>query len=261
MDQHQVIIVIPIYRAELLAYEAAALSHNLEVLSRYQATFVVPRDLDTSALRAQYPGVGEIRVSSSWLGTTRGIAGYNDMTLSAEFYSLFADYEYMLICHVDAWVFRDELDLWCRRGYDHVAAPWPMRPRYGRFPLRQYLKLKLWLKPRRKIIHCQMFNRIGNGGFSLRRVSAFRDACVKYASEIDYFNRQTHVLYNEDLFWALVPQEITTPTVAQALTFSYDLKPALCHELNHYELPMACHGFNKPERRDFWKNKIPISWD
>ena len=86
--------------------------------------------------------------------------GYNEMMMSEKFYELFSDYEYILICHVDAWLFRNELVEWCRKGYDHVAAPWPMRPRYGRFPLKQYLKLKLWLKPKRKIIHCQMLERL-----------------------------------------------------------------------------------------------------
>ena len=131
--------------------------------------------------------MGEVEVSPQWLGTARGIAGYNEMMMSADFYSLFNDYEYIIICHVDAWVFRDELDDWCRRGYDHVAAPWPTRKRYTRFPLKQYLWLKLRLKPAHKILHCQMFGRIGNGGFSLRRVSVFRDACLKYADEIARF--------------------------------------------------------------------------
>ncbi|WP_314382258.1 DUF5672 family protein [Segatella buccae] len=257
MAHKNVLIIIPVYRPELKSYEAAALANNLEKLAGYPAVFLKPAGLDLGALRIQYPQVGEAEVSPQWLGTARGIAGYNEMMMSADFYSLFNDYEYILICHVDAWVFRDELDDWCRRGYDHVAAPWPTRKRYTRFPLKQYLWLKLRLKPAHKILHCQMFGRIGNGGFSLRRVSVFRDACLKYADEIARFNAQEHVLYNEDLFWALIPQELRLPTVPEALKFSFDLKPRLCYEQNGRQLPMACHGFNKPMRADFWRQFLP----
>lgn len=255
---NSVIIVIPVYQAALKPEEAAALANNLDKLGSYPAVFLKPEGLDISALRRQFPQVDEMSVSGEWLGTRRGIAGYNEMMMSADFYGLFSRYEYMLICHVDAWVFRDELNHFCQLGYDHVAAPWPMRPRYGRFPLKQYLQLKLWLKPARRVLHCQMFGRIGNGGFSLRRVSAFREACLRYADEIRFFNAQQHVLYNEDLFWALVPKELRVPPVAEALTFSFDLKPQLCFNLNGERLPMACHGFNKPMRTAFWRLFIPV---
>ena len=79
-------------------------------------------------------------VSDEWLGRKNGIAGYNRMMLSAGFYELFRDYEYLLICHTDAWIFRDELADWCRRGYDCVAAPWVRRKVYDLPILKQYLR-------------------------------------------------------------------------------------------------------------------------
>ena len=256
MEKKKVIVVIPVYRSTLKSSEATALAHNLEVLKRYPTVFLKPEGLDLSQLCQQYPQVGEISVSNDWLGTKRGIDGYNDMTMSSDFYQLFSDYEYLFICHVDAWMFSDKLSDWCDRGYDHVAAPWPTRPRYLHFPLKQYIRLRLWRKPAKKVIHCQMFGRIGNGGLSLRRVSVFHDCCLKYAKEIAYFQAQKHPLYNEDLFWALIPKELKLPTVEEALTFSFDLKPQLCYQLNGQHLPMACHGFNKPERVAFWKQFI-----
>lgn len=252
-----VITIIPIYRLPN-DVEAAALQNNLRLLKGMPIVFLRPEGLDISPLLAQYPQVGEKAVSDEWLGTKCGIAGYNRMMMSAEFYDLFADYDYLFICHVDAWIFRNELASWCERGYDHVAAPWPTRPRYTRFPLKQYLWLKLRLKSTGKVLHCQMFGRIGNGGLSLRRVNAFREASVRYKAEADRFLAKDHPLYNEDLFWALVPTELRLPTVAEALTFSFDLKPALCYEQNGRQLPMACHGFNKPGRTAFWQQFIPI---
>lgn len=66
-------------------------------------------------------------MSDEWLGHKNGIAGYNRMMLSAGFYSCSAITNISLICHTDAWIFRDELADWCRRGYDCVAAPWVRR--------------------------------------------------------------------------------------------------------------------------------------
>lgn len=252
-------IIIPIYMLPLKEEENIALTHTAEVLNRYPLVFLKPEGLDISSLSARYPEAEVMSVSSNWLGLKRGIEGYNEMTMSQQFYDLFADCEYILICHTDAWIFRDELEKWCRKNYDLVGAPWPTRPRYHHFPFKQYLKLKKTFSPRDKILHQDMFDHIGNGGLCLRKVSAFSKACAKYKEEITLFNSRTDVLYNEDLFWALVPKEFHYPSVTTALKFSFDLKPQLCYTLNHNELPMGCHGFNKPKRRRFWKMFINIS--
>lgn len=252
----QLKVVIPVYQSELKEYERAALNNNLKLLEGFPVAFVKPQHTDLSSLTNDYPQVEVINVSDDWLGTKRGIQGYNEMMMSETFYALFSDYEYIFICHVDAWLFRNDLAAWCAKNYDLVAAPWPTRPRYKRFPLRQYLQLKLWLKPKHKILHCQMFDRIGNGGLCLRKVATFRQACVDYKAVIDYYNNQSDALHNEDLFWALEPN-LSVPTVEEALTFSFDLKPELSYKMNNYQLPMACHGFNKPPRIAFWRKFIP----
>lgn len=256
MEKNKLLVVIPVYHPVLKAYEKAALEHNLSLMEGFSVVFLQPNNVDMSPLNAQYPNVGVIEVSGDWLGTAYGIQGYNRMMMSESFYKLFQDYTYIFICHVDAWLFKNELAAWCDRDFDLVAAPWPTRPRYTRFPLKQYLKLRLLLKPKNKIIHSQMFGRIGNGGLCLRKVKTFREACVQYADEIEYYNSQPDALHNEDLFWALVPP-LKVPSVKEALTFSFDLKPELCYQLNGNRLPMACHGFNKPVRVGFWKQFIP----
>lgn len=251
-------IVIPIYILPLRLEELKSLDNTLRVCRGRDITLLAPDGLDVSSLTNCRPQLGVMRVSSQWLGLKRGITGYNEMTLSRGFYDMFAGYDFILICHTDAWMFRDDLDYWCSRPYDLVGAPWPMRPRYRRFPLRQWLKLRRWVAPKRKILHQDMFNRIGNGGLCLRRVRPFAEACDAYHDEIRRFIElsKTDVLYNEDLFWALVPKELRYPSVQMALRFSFDLKPKLCYELNHRQLPMGCHGFNKPQRIDFWRQFI-----
>ena len=207
----------------------------------------------------KYPQAETLVVSDNWLGSRRGIQGYNEMMMDKDFYDLFTDTEFILICHVDAWIFRDELEEWCDAGYDIVAAPWPTRPHYRWFPFKQIIKLKKELFYPNEIIRSQMMDRIGNGGLCLRKVKPFRDACVKYADTIQYFIKRSpeNVHYNEDLFWALIPKELKYPSVEEALKFSYDLKPQVCHKLNKNNIPMGCHGYAHRSRIPFWQQFIP----
>lgn len=257
---HVVKVIVPFYTTKLRGWEREALAQTMRMFSpAYPVIFLKSEGLSIDAYTTLYPQAEVIEVSTDWLGTRRGIAGYNEMMMSERFYALFYDAEYILICHLDAWIFRDELKEWCAKGYDLVAAPWPTRPRYNRFPLKQLLRWKFRLFPSKRIIRSQMFGRIGNGGLCLRRVSAFREACILYRLEIERFNRQVDPLYNEDIFWALVPEHFRYPSVETALQFAYDLKPEVCYKLNHRQLPMGCHGFMHKRRIRFWKQFIPCA--
>lgn len=153
---------------------------------------------------ANIPGKGKVNympVSDTWLGVRNGIAGYNQMMLSREFYQLFNDTEYLLICHTDAWIFRDELEDWCKKGYDCIAAPWVKRPVYT-FPIiKQYMKLLARYKAH-KGIFCrqQLYGKIGNGGLSLRRTKAFIEACTSYAEEIKAYKGQKNIILMKMFF-------------------------------------------------------------
>lgn len=252
----KVIIAIPVYR-DLREEEIIALSNNLSVLRQYPVVLVKPKGLNTKDLRKKYPQIGEIEVSDDWLGTKNGILGYNEMMTSPVFYSLFSDYEYLLICQTDVWIFRDDLMKWIDMGIDLVGAPWPNRNMYLHFPMKQDLQLKVKLKPANKNLHCQMFGRIGNGGFCLRKVELFKNLCIKYEQEIQLYNSLEDPLHNEDIFWALVPTELKLPTIEQAANFAFDRKLELCYKINNYTLPMAAHGYDRKHRKQFWSRFIP----
>ncbi len=115
-------IVIPFYRDSLEDWEEAALCNNMRVLSSRPVCFLKPEGLDLRAVERAYPKAEVLEVSPDWLGRKRGIAGYNEMMMSPAFYGMFTGCEYILVCHTDAWLFRDELDEWCSRGYD--VKPW-----------------------------------------------------------------------------------------------------------------------------------------
>lgn len=253
-------IVIPIYKSQLSSNELMALDNTMSKLSRYPIVFLINHQVEIAPLLAKYPQATTLTVSDDWLGARRGIQGYNEMMMSKEFYELFPHTEFILICHVDAWIFRDEIEQWCDAGYDIVAAPWPTRPLYRMFPFKHYISLRNRIMEKQgKRIRPHMREHIGNGGLCLRRVKVFRDACVKYADTIkEYIARAPQdVLYNEDLFWAMETKELKYPSVEEALRFSYDLKPKVCHQLNHYNIPMGCHGYAHRSRVKFWAQFIP----
>lgn len=252
-------VIIPIYKQDLKPWEEQSLKNTISVLGSHSITILKPIDLDLSALCRQYPQAEVTNVTDEWLGTKNGIAGYNKMMMSKDFYNIFSDYQYILICHLDAWIFRDELIQWCEKGYDLIAAPWPLRPRYTYFPLKQLLWLRKRIWGRNKNIRSHMFGRIGNGGLCLRKVATFSEACDQYAKEIDFYLKKGEDLYNEDLFGALEPKNFNYPTVETALQFAFDLKPRLCYKLNHQTLPMGCHGFQHKSRINFWQQFLPFT--
>ena len=175
------------------------------------------------------------------------------MMLSREFYERFDSVEYILICQTDAWVFCDQLEEWCRRGYDYVGAPWPKRKIYERWPVRLWLKWrKAWVGSRHPLMRQDYFNQVGNGGLSLRRVEAFIRASERYAETIRLFKERRGTTYNEDWFWALIPTEFRYPTFEKALGFSFDSNPRTCYHLSKHKLPFGCHGWFKKRHIEFW---------
>ena len=251
-------VIIPIYKTTLNQWENATLANNMRQLATHPIVFLKPEGLNINPITQQYPQSTVMEVSDNWIGTRRGIAGYNEMMMSKHFYDMFADTEYILICHTDAWIFRDELTKWCGKKYDLIAAPWPVRPRYRHFPMKQLLELKKRIMhSTHDITRLDMFGKIGNGGLCLRKVSYFSAACERYAEKIAYFNNQPDPMHNEDIFWALVPEDLNYPNVETALQFAFDLKPKVCYGLNGNQLPMGCHGFMHKSRIKFWEQFIP----
>ena len=251
-------VVVPVYR-ELTADEEASLRNNVRVLAAWPFVVLHPEDVAPPACCREL-GLETRPVSGEWLGSRNGIAGYNRMMLSETFYACFADTEYILICHPDAWIFRDELESWCRRGYDCVAAPWLRRPFYDLPLVKQYMQWRGAAKRRKGEWSRQiLYGRIGNGGLSLRRVEAFHRACVACHDRAELFLSKANHLYNEDVFWAIVPSDFHYPSPEEALHFSIDTHPAYALRRLQGALPFGCHSWLKPRMRRAWRGIIPCA--
>ena len=250
--KNRVKVVVPVYKERLQGRELLTLKNNAQKLARYPHVVVAPEGLNVDAITCEISSCEVVRVSKEWLGSN-GVAGYNRMMLSKSFYELFADCEYILICQSDAWVFSDCLSEWCDKGYDYVGAPWPKRKVYELPIIKQYL----WLRRKLlgggdRILRQDYFGKVGNGGFSLRRISSFIEACDTYANRAEEFKHSKGIVFNEDWFWALVPKNFRYPSFDEALGFSFDSHPELCYKLAERKLPFACHGWYKKRNIKFW---------
>lgn len=135
-----------------------------------------------------------------------------------------------------------------------MAAPWIRRSFYNLPIIKQYVFLRCWIaKKKGKFTRQAVYGKIGNGGLSLRKVSTFSQACVDYASTIETFSLSTHHLFNEDVFWAIIPENFSYPSESDALKFAIDSHPSYSYnKLCDKRLPFGCHGWTKQRAYKFW---------
>lgn len=121
----QAIVVIPVYKPIAGRNEEISLRQCTNVLSKHPICIVTYKGLDTgwyeNLLKMSGTGFSIEYFDAAYF---RDTSGYSALLTCYEFYRRFSDYNYMLIYQPDAYVFSDELDYWCRQGYDYIGAPW-----------------------------------------------------------------------------------------------------------------------------------------
>jgi hypothetical protein len=249
------VVVIPLYKTDLNDNELLSLKRSLKVLSEHPFAIACPESLDLSPLHALL-GTVDYAVKRFHEDYFKGLSGYNQFMLSNAFYEAFVEYEYILICQTDVFVFEDKLEYWCAKGYDYIGAPWLASKQ--NFLTRLLFNLNNAFKKRKK--SSEHYFKVGNGGFSLRKtatmlraVSARKASMEGNSSSLAHWNPQN--LYIEDLYFSLVAPTLTDmkiPDYREAAGFCADRRPALALKLNHGKLPFACHRFFDPKVADFW---------
>ena len=172
----------------------------------------------------------------------------------------------MLIYQLDAYVFEDELLYWANRGYDYIGAPWvPMkskilhnsRERYCLL-LRYYFYKQIGSNKAKKLKYHWL--QVGNGGFSLRRISKFIKLTQHYREKICSLLDDNCEFYPEDL---LLHNEITDrkyrlkkPAYRIALKFSMEMNAEWCYDYNGKQLPFGCHAWYHKDYISFWSQII-----
>lgn len=239
-------IIIPIYKAELSETEWISLKRCQKVLGRYDITIIKPKSLDLSSVFNQF----DFGIETFDDYFFDGVSGYNALMLSVEFYKRFIDYEYVLIYQLDAYVFRDELKMWCEKGYDYIGAPWLRKQKYYNWYYALYWKVKQKLYAALKIrsFH-DTFDKVGNGGLSLRKVNSHYQVVLQMQDKIkEYISKNANKRFNEDTFWALevvkVFPDFKIPLWQEALEFAFDVQVAECFHYNQNRLPFGVHGWD-----------------
>ena len=119
MSKALVTVVIPIHLEEPSELEKVSLAQTLAVLSAYPITFMAPTKLNTAWYENFCRGKATVHIERfDW----KGFDAYSELLTNRIFYQRFLPYEYILICHMDAFVFRDELAKWCDLGYDYIGS-------------------------------------------------------------------------------------------------------------------------------------------
>lgn len=238
-------ILIPVYKPQPTASEIFSIRRTTKVLAAHDRILVAPESLDTAPYLAICGDLQVVRFPDAYFA---GIPGYNRLLVSSFFYQKFTAYDYVLICQTDVYVFDDQTAIWTQKGYDYIGAPWietpPSTKPWSPFNFSRF-----------------MTGKVGNGGFSLRRVSAHLRNAERWAFWVNLFSTPTQTKLHEDYFWSLlVPRfdrEFRIPSAQEALGFAFEYKPAKCYALNHQQLPFGVHAWEKYEPA-FWAEFISM---
>ncbi|KQM75073.1 hypothetical protein ASE74_03615 [Pedobacter sp. Leaf216] len=246
----KVAVIIPIYQ-EISYLEDISLKQCFKVLSKsYPIFFVKPTSLN---LNTNYPFTSIISFDDAYF---KDIAGYNKLMLSGEFYKTFLDYEYILIHQLDAFIFKDDLNIWCEKNIDYVGAPW-LRHKYpdvikavknsilGYIHRKFDLRKKVTLEP----TDIQREYKVGNGGLSLRRTQKFHQLTEHFHNKIIEYTDNQATNFNEDVFWSIEVNRkkkyLNIPSYKEAVFFAFEVPVDRAFELTNNVLPFGCHAWNK----------------
>jgi hypothetical protein len=261
-----VIVLIFTHKSELEWYESIALRQCVHVLERHPISLVCPEGLDVAAYKSIAPAIKIDFIPPHWLASLRA---YNRMKIVPFLYERYAAYEFMLTYELDAFVFKDELEEWCEQGWDYIGAPW----------FEGYTKATPSSRPLG----------VGNGGFSLRRIStmlrisrswrAMRPMLKVYLEwrrvtdgsprgpwrllgNLIWRNCFHHYLnrfsWGEDIFWSCAGDRIAGFRLAPhqvARHFSFEVNPERLFIECGSKLPFGCHKWMEYQP-DFWKPLI-----
>ena len=256
-------IVIPVYKENPGANELHSLVQCAKIFAKRDIRLICPVNLHVGIYEQVFKNCNYCvaRFDSSYFDS---LSAYSKLLLKPEFYMQFFEYDYVLIYQSDAWVFKDELDYWCKQGYSYIGAPW--------------------------FKDDKILNIAGNGGFSLRKVSDMikllsSKKSVKYSpreyseSFLKQFDLTTvlsvaykyfmHFFYNVS-FWestvlnedyAIVKyskrimSEFSCAPPDVAMKFSFEVHPEILYKMNACKLPFGCHGYLK-YNSEFWEKFI-----
>lgn len=225
------VIGIPVYKATLDKFEKISLHQVKKILGRYPITFIAPESLEFD-YGNEYKDFKVERFPDIYFQST---ASYSLLLLSQAFYQRFLQYKFLLIYQLDAFVFADRLEEFCRLDFDYIGAPvpkscWPYLDGY-----------------------------VGNGGFSLRKIKSIIRVLEKKERIALSQCLENEFNQYEDQFFAFCGTRkefaFKVPSVREAFAFSMENEIYHCFRMLNTQLPFGCHAWHKVNF-DLWKPYI-----
>ncbi len=242
----KVAIIIPVWKESLSRFEEISFRQCCYVLNTYTIIIITHRYLKLNFYIDILKEIGNsYRIYFFDKALFVSVDSYNKMLLSLRFYVRFYFFDYILICQLDSFIFRDELKKWIDYGYSYIGAPWLKG--YG---LAEYGNPVIG---------------IGNGGFSLRRVSShlrvllsFKMIGPQYRLFENTFFLLNNFNRNEDIFWSNIAANYFSwfkiPEWKIAARFSVEVQPRYFFDI-FQDIPFGCHAWWKYDL-DFWRPHI-----
>lgn len=256
------VVLFPVYRS-LDASEVKVIEQAIKMTKGFNQKFIAPQSFLPDDTFNNFSDIEVIRFDDRFFENTRT---YNWLMLNLEFYEKFADYKYILIHQTDAYLFKEELKLWCDKDYDYIGAPWYDSQRLLYYYICQFLfKYGSPFFSKEKRLHFGRFNNVGNGGLSLRKVESFIYVLKHVRQDLlDQYLLNDSDSFNEDMFWSLeassVKKDFRIPKWREAMAFSLEEHPNRLYKKLNYTLPFGCHAFNRI-KAEFWKDHIPFDFN
>ena len=222
-----VVIIVPSHEKELSPTEIISLSQLCSVLNMYDICFVVPEGLEP-----EYAHIDNINVSVETFPREyfTSVGSYCSLCRTKRFYERFSAYKFMLIYQLDAFVFSDQLLDFCNLDFDYIGAPIPA---------------DIWKYTQQ---------RVGNGGFSLRKI----ESMVNVLDNADYIAQVFNEEYGEDIDEIMLLREdeyyaycgqldninflLADEQTAIQFSVEYDTND-IYRKLNAH-IPFGCHRWN-----------------
>lgn len=256
-------VIIPTHKSEFTENELKSIHNTCSILEKYDIYIIFPRKIRTEIVQklsnlnilfAEYPNQYFNSMASYNIFLTMGCL-YKDFESKG--------YSHMLIAHVDSYVFKDDLGKWCSTKLSYIGAPW-FESGHNHDEIK--------------------FIGSGNGGFSLRKISAFLNVIEKinqvqkhdhflvglYLRFMKIFSKNFIIFryfirpvlignIHEDTFWGMLAPNIDTEFVVanekQSISFAFETYPEVLFEKNAQQLPFGCHSWEN-YNPEFWKKFI-----
>jgi len=281
----QQLIIIPIYKIQIDETEKLSLNQCLTILKKYPICFVTFKELDLTNYQTicyNY-NIKPIIEYFDKKYFQNGLNGYNELMLSKNFYKRFLEYTYILIYQLDAFVFQDDIEYWCKKDYTFIGGPIFTGYRNcnnnstytgfmnGGLSLRKTKDMYTLINDNIKIEYFEqeyeqknilnkikaiikiIFGRINN--YSINKKYKNEDLLLSniLIENIKAFNRRPKILKS---FLNARETNYNIPNFEETYKFSFDENVEYLFKLSDNKLPSFCHSFHRADKRTFWKQFI-----